>query len=176
MSHISICAGRMARYILVLTALLVAFLSSVDNAVVQAKMKNNISCSCTMKSNKVMLKSAQCKAGISKNECCTKAARASSSIRSCKYAQTLTPELGGGLTGNGAGQPSNKCKPSCNTAAGSQCIQTSGGVATAPQCTCTLENAATQCKFPNLGGWSCSNSQYILPNDYHGYICTRYYG
>ena len=89
----------------ILAAFMVVFLS-IDTGfiIVQA---NKVFCSCTKKSNSnmVVTNSTECKAGISKTECCTKAAKAWPSIKHCKYgAAAATPELGSGV-----GQTSSKC-------------------------------------------------------------------
>ena len=123
--------------------ILATFVLSSTSDKLLAHANNKVSCSCTLKtpaanSHKVVTKSAECKAGISKAKCCAKAAKAWPSVQNCKYSAAAagpTPELGG-LINSGAGQPSNKCDPACNTAAGSQCVEMSGGAVTTPRCTC----------------------------------------
>ena len=145
-----------------------------SDKLVQAKKNSPVSCSCTKKSDstKVVTKSAECKAGMSKSECCSKAAKAWPSVKHCKYeSQSSAPELGGG---NSAGNPSNGCKQACNTAAGSQCVMTSGGLYTSPQCTCNPAlGTAADCPDPTNYLWACSNDIFQMPQSYKGYLCVK---
>lgn len=152
--------------------ILIAFVV-LSSSRIQATSIYQVSCSCTKKStdssNKMVTvtKSTTCKAGMSKTECCTNAAKAWPSIKYCKYAKSSAgaPELG-----SGAGQPSNGCKPACNTTAGSQCIQTSGGLETKPACTCNTKADCTSTYFENFAPPVCQQ-KYSAPHSYHGNIC-----
>ena len=149
-------------------AALTVILSGSDIVVVKA---NKVSCSCTKSnSNKVVTKTTECKAGVSKTECCTKAAKAWPSIKHCKYGAAATPELG-----SGAGQTSSQCSTTCNAAAGSQCVEMSGGKVTNPMCTCntaydcTFNSQLTPAQLSNIV--SCGEYPHQAPDTYKGNVC-----
>ena len=162
--HIPYSIQVIASYpFLILTIIMVV--SSIDY-VVQAKM---VSCSCTLKSqsHKVVMKSAKCKAGASKTECCISAAKSWPSMKDCKYSGAPTPELG-----SGAGQPTSGCRWTCNTTAGSQCVDMSGGAITTPMCTC---NTAADCIQDQKGvtnmGFICAQFSPQAPQTYKNNVC-----
>jgi len=169
--------------------------SSHDNFVVQAKKTTTISCSCTTKaaaaggsSHKVVTKSAECQSGASyaaKNKCCAKAAKPS---QNCKYhrdaptARAPPPNsLGGDAPSKDckdpdcAGKPGDRdkqCKHSCNTDAGSICINLSGGVETDPRCTC---NTAADCPDTDPDHYyGCEKYSHQAPHTYKGKVCKEY--
>ena len=154
---------------LILTIIMVV--SSIDN-VVQAK---TVSCSCTLKSqpHKVVTKSAKCKAGASKTECCVKAAKSWTSMKNCKYEAPAapTPELG-----SSGGTPSSSCDWACNTTAGSQCVDMSGGKITNPLCTCNTAADCIQNQNGMYNGFICAQFSPQAPQTYKnnvcGYACT----
>lgn len=163
----SLFTRDMARSILplmnIIVAAFVVFLGS-NGDIVQAK---KVSCSCTTNSNSnkvtTVAKSAECKAGISKNKCCAKAAKDWPSVGHCKYAASA-PELG-----SGAGQPSS-CNRPCNATAGSQCVDISGGAITDPMCTCNtiadcIQNPANEDQI------ICAQYDHQAPKTYKGNVC-----
>lgn len=161
--------------------------STADNLLVQAY--NKVSCSCTSKTDphKVVKKTTICKVGMSKAKCCAKPAKAwPSSIKYCKLYMPAAPELGKG----GAGQPSSSCiwgdystQNQCNTTAGSQCVDISGGVSNTPRCTCkTTADCGTTCSKSfslrdglSMGTVECglfSGPGANLPHNYKGNVCN----